>query len=113
VTRSEGASVHATTSIYRSNPTHQWRALQRPESGPPLAPAGGGGPDRQLPERGQPRSLERRLGDGGGPDTHPGHTSSTTITAAIPPRCATFTTWRCEARARIAIPSSLEANPIT
>jgi hypothetical protein len=30
--------VHATTSVYRSNPTHEWRALQRPESGPPPAP---------------------------------------------------------------------------
>src|SRR5688572_10572288 len=38
VTRSEGASVHATTSVYRSNPTHEWRALQRPESGLPPAP---------------------------------------------------------------------------
>ena len=35
------------------------------------------------------------------------------ITAQMPPRCATFTTCFCEARARIASPRALDAKPIT
>jgi hypothetical protein len=39
VARSEGALVTATTSAYRSNPGHEWRARQRPESVSPPARA--------------------------------------------------------------------------